>query len=53
LTANCPAETVAVGGNYVGEAVRTATAELGETSYTVTFSAGPVEGGVVVYVVCN
>src|ERR687893_708871 len=53
VTATCPAGRVAVGGNYVGEAVRTATAQLGETTYAVTFSAGPAEGSVVVYVVCG
>ena len=53
VTANCPADTVVVGGNYTGEAVRTALATMNETSYSVTFSAGPASGNVVVYAVCG
>ena len=53
VTATCPANSVALGGNYVGEAARTATATLGETTYSVQFTAGPIDGDVIVYVVCG
>jgi hypothetical protein len=52
VTASCPAGTVAVGGNYTGDAARSALATLGETTYSVAFS-GPLGGSVVVYVVCS
>ena len=53
VVATCPTGSVAVGGNYSGEAVRTATATLTETSYSVQFTAGPVSGNVIVYAVCG
>jgi hypothetical protein len=53
VAATCPTGTVALGGNYTGEAVRTATATLTDTSYSVQFTAGPVSGSVIVYAVCG
>jgi Collagen triple helix repeat (20 copies) len=53
-TATCPAAHPAVlGGNYTGAGIRTATATMTDSSYSVTVSGGAALGSLTVYAVCG
>jgi hypothetical protein len=53
-TATCPGtHPAAIGGNYTGAGLRTATAEMSDNSYTVTVAGGTVGGQLTVYVRCG
>jgi hypothetical protein len=54
IVATCPATApAAIGGNYVGAGIRSATAVMTDTTYEVTVAGGTIGGTVTVYALCG